>query len=358
MIETVRVEPARVAAYHRLLLRTAGRLPDELTAEARRWLADGDVLGVAQAVTFAALAGRIALTPADADLLAATLAEAGADADAVAALERSETEGQGWFGLAPVGPDVLATYGDEVPYSLDLTAGYDGPGGADPTDEAVRAAVSGGEVAGVAILGVWRSFRFPARDTRWPAPRRVYLVQAATADDAVLVPVAPALQDALAAAGEAHPQVEVFAEPGALPAFQRTALGFGALLWAPAPAEPIRVARLFDSDGPVVPAGRDGLSGEERDRVLGYLDAGAPLLISPNHTEDVADPARGAVVPVAFHTDGRWIWPEASAYYLAEHGIAPDADLLADIRAAGYRAPEVDAVSVHRALTRLYRDSR
>ena len=331
-----------IAAFHRLLLRTAGRLPDELTAEARRWLADGDVAAVAQAVTFAALAGRIAVTAADADLLAAALDSS----EAVDALERSETGAQSWFGLAPVGPEVLAEYGDSVPYSMDLTSSYDGPGRADAVDSALRAAVTSGSVAGVPILGVWRAWRFPAHDTPWPPPRRVYLVQGDAADEA-LARVAPVLQDALLAAGENDPQVEVFADPGALPAFQRTALGFGALLYASAPAAEIRMARVFDETS-------SALSDGERSEVLGYLAGGTPLMISPQRTEDVADPARGAVVPVAFHTDGRWVWPEATGYYLAEHALAPDSGLLAHIRAAGYRAPAVDTVSVHRALTRLY----
>lgn len=339
-----------IAAFHGLLLRTAGRLPDELTAEARRWLADGDVAAVAQAVTFAALAGRIAVNAADAGLLAGTLDAAGADAEAVAALERSETDAESWFGLAPVGPEILAAYGDAVPYSMDLTVPYDGPGRADLVDEAARTAVSAGEVAGVPILGLWRAWRFPAHDTPWPPPRRIYLVQGAAPDEA-LARVAPAVQDALIAAGETDPQVEVFADPGALPTFQRTALGFGALLYASAPAPDIRMARLFDDAEPA-------LSDRERAEVLGYLGAGTPLMVSPQRTEDLADPGRGAVVPVAFHTDGRWVWPEATGYYLAEHALAPDARLLAHIRAAGYRAPDVDTVSVHRALTRLYATGR
>ncbi|GLY93144.1 hypothetical protein [Actinoplanes sp. NBRC 103695] len=335
-----------IAAFHGLLLRTAGRLPDELTAEARRWLADGDVGAVAQAVTFAALAGRIAVTGADAGLLAAALDAAGADAEVVAALERSETDAQSWFGLAPVGPDTLDAYGEAVPYSMDLTAPYEGPGHADPIDESIRAAVSAGDVGGVPILGVWRAWRFPAHNTPWPPPRRIYLVQGDAADES-LVRVAPVLQDALTAAGETDPQVEVFREPGALPAFQRTALGFGALLYASVPAPEIRMARVFDETEPA-------LSDGERAEVLGYLGAGTPLMVSPQRTEDVADPARGAVVPVAYHTDGRWVWPEATGYYLTEHALAPDSGLLAHIRAAGYRPPAVDTVSVHRALTRLY----
>ncbi|XVV13937.1 hypothetical protein ACQP2X_06155 [Actinoplanes sp. CA-131856] len=326
----------RIAALHGLLLRTAGRLPGELTAEARRWLADGDTAAVAQAVTFAALTGRVTVTAADADLLA----ESGADADAVAGLIVSTAEEQLWFALAPVGPDTLAEHGDSVPYSLDLTAPYDGPGGADAIDEALRAAAPG-----LPVVAVWRAWRFPARTTPWPPPRRVYLVQTTAAGDRIAA-IAPALQDALTAAGETDPQVDVFTDSGALPAFQRTALGFSALLYASAPPTPIEVAQVFDKSEPPPE--------DDKEQVLDYLRSGTPLLISPELTEDVAAPVLGPVVPVGFHTDGRWVWPEATAYYLAKHDLAPDPALLAHIRAAGHRAPEVDAVGVHRALTRLY----
>ncbi|XVU26721.1 hypothetical protein ACQPZJ_06610 [Actinoplanes sp. CA-054009] len=327
---------SEIAALHGLLLRTAGRLPGELTAAARRWLADGDTASVAQAVTFAALTGRVTVTPADAELLAAT----GADADAVAGLTVSTAEEQLWFALAPVGPETLATHGDTVPYSLDLTTPYDGPGAPDPIDEALRAAAPD-----LPVVAAWRAWRFPARNTPWPPPRRVYLVQTTVSGDAIAA-IAPALQDALTAAGETDPQVEVFTDPGALPAFQRTALSFGALLYATTPPTPIQLAQVFDKSAPPPK--------DDKEQILDYLQSGTPLLISPELTEDVAAPVLGAVVPVGFHTDGHWVWPEATAYYLTKHNLAPDPALLAHIRSANYQAPEVDAVAVHRALTRLY----
>jgi hypothetical protein len=335
-----------IAAFHELLLRLADRLPDDLTARARGWLAGGRPDDVARAVTFAALAGRIAVTEADSDLLAATLAAAGGDGAAATTLERSGTGTPTPFALSPVGPEVLALAPGRVPYSLDLTGPYDGPGGPDPLDEAVRAAVSAGEVAEAPILGVWRSWRFPAYPTPWPPPRRIFLVQAGAPTDR-LPAVTSALQDALTAAGETDPQVEVFRDPGGLPAFQRTALGFAALLYAPGSAAEIRLAQVFDDRRPA-------LSDDERAEVVAYLEAGAPLMVSAHRTEDAADPRRGAVVPVAFHTDGHWVWPAASVYYLTEHALPPDHGLLAHIRAAGHQPSPVDAVALHRALTRLY----
>ena len=44
-------------------------------------------------------------------------------------------------------------------------------------------------------------------------------------------------------------------------------------------------------------------------------------------------------VPMNFRTDGAWAWPGAVAYYLREHGVPPDPDLVAHIRARRFTAP-------------------
>jgi hypothetical protein len=359
MTQAVEAPSDQVAAFHQLLLRMAGRLPDELIAEARRWLAGGELVEIAQAVVFAALAGRIVVTELDAALLADTLTAAGEDADALADIERSEADPQPLYGLAPVSPEELAEYGDEVPYSIDLTGPYDGPGGADEIDAAavaVLAAQLADDAPVAPAAALWRTWRFPAIDTQWPPPRRMYLVQAE--GEAALPGLAAQLQDALDAAGETNPQVEAFLDPDELPAYQRTALGFSALLWTAAPAAPPLIARVFDTFGPDSGPGFDPahprLDEDERDRVSSYLDEGVPLLITPSLTPDVVDPARGDVVPTAFRTDGRWIWTDAVAYYLREHRLAPDPDLLDEIRANDYLPPEVSAVALHRALAVLY----
>jgi hypothetical protein len=104
---------------------------------------------------------------------------------------------------------------------------------------------------------------------------------------------------------------------------------------------------LFDADHPRIedPA--------ERRRVLGYLAAGEPVLVVRARTDDVVDPARHDTVPLGFRTDGRWIWPDAVAYYLDHHLLAPDPRLLAHIRAADYRCPLLTGAIVYRARTEL-----
>jgi len=356
MAQAVEAPGDQLVAYHRLLLRMAGRLPDELIFEARRWLADEEFVEIAQAIVFATLVGRVAVSEADAALLADTLTDAGEDVDALADIERSAADPPPLYGLAPVSPEALEAYGDDVPYSIDLTGSYDGPGAADEID-AVAVAAVGAQLADEApAVALWRTWRFPAIDTQWPPARRMYLIQAN--DEARLPALTARLQEELEAAGESDPQVEVFLDLDDLPAYQRTALGFSALLWTATPGGPLLIARVFDTYRPETGPGFDEthpqLDGGERDRVLSYLDEGVPLLITPALTEDVVDRARGEVVPTVFRTDGRWIWADAVAYYLREHLLAPDPDLLDEIRGNAYTLPEVDAVALHRALAALY----
>jgi hypothetical protein len=339
------------AALHQLLLRGAGRLPDQLVSEARQWLADGDMVAVGQAVTYAALSGRVPMTAGDAELLTRILTDAGEDVEALNGLEVSDQELDVAYGFAPVGPDALGGDEDAVPYSLDLTLPYDGPGGLDDLDQAAS-----GVVAAMPADALWRGWRLPARDTKWPAPRRVFLVHVDPGADPVAV--AAAVQTALIAAGESDPQVEAFTDAAALPTYQRTAIAFGALVWSRRPAVEFQLARLFDSMGPdgtpQFAADHPLLDVGESERVLGYLEEHTALVLSPDYAIDVVDPERGAVVPVAFRTDGVWIWAEGCGYYLSEYGLAPDAGLLAHIRAMNYEHAEVDDVALHRALSRLY----
>jgi hypothetical protein len=110
------------------------------------------------------------------------------------------------------------------------------------------------------------------------------------------------------------------------------------------PTPRFRVARIFD--GP----GEDGRPSVNRPPVdemdivdlLDYLD-GAPL-VGPARGYDVdrLDPNGQQSVPVAFHTDGTWIWPAAVNYYLREHDIAPEPDLVEHVRRMQYHLPQVD----------------
>ncbi|MCG3750770.1 hypothetical protein [Amycolatopsis sp. Poz14] len=121
------------------------------------------------------------------------------------------------------------------------------------------------------------------------------------------------------------------------------------------PAVELRTPRVYDgldeAGNPVVE--REALSAEERERVLAYLDSAPVILASRSKDTDAFDRSRTDAVPLNFRTDGSWVWPGAVAYYLREHGISPDPELLEHIRAAGYAAPEVDEATQERMLAAL-----
>ncbi|WP_067818749.1 DUF3558 domain-containing protein [Actinomadura kijaniata] len=113
--------------------------------------------------------------------------------------------------------------------------------------------------------------------------------------------------------------------------------------WTPQPATFPRMARLFDS---VPPGGRPVVQRppvplHERDALLTYLKQAPVVLSARGFDEDLMDPSRPAEVPMTFHTDGIWVWPGSAVYYLRVHNVPPDPELLAHIRARGFRVPPV-----------------
>jgi hypothetical protein len=116
-----------------------------------------------------------------------------------------------------------------------------------------------------------------------------------------------------------------------------------------APAEPtgeygMRQPRVYDgldaAGKPVV--NRPALPPEERDRVLDYLTNAPVVLAARSYDVDAFAPDREPEVPLNFRTDGSWVWPGSVAYYLREHGVAPDPDLVDHIRAHRFVLPGVD----------------
>ncbi|MBB4963005.1 glycohydrolase toxin TNT-related protein [Saccharothrix violaceirubra] len=104
-----------------------------------------------------------------------------------------------------------------------------------------------------------------------------------------------------------------------------------------------RTARVFDGAGP---GGRPSVNRPvvpepERERLLAYLD-GAPVIVAGRgYDADVLADGNPSVVPVAFQTDGQWIWPAAVGYYLRTYGIPPEAELVERARSADFVPPEV-----------------
>jgi hypothetical protein len=352
----VDADPARpvAGAWHALLLRMAGALPDDLVSEAREWLAAGETADVAQAVAFAALTGRIPLLGRDVELITTELVADGQDPESVPDLEVIEDDvvvPLPWT-FAPVRGE-----GPGTPVVLDLSTDPAALAALDPIDAAAVAAAT----ADPAATALWRAWRTPADGAPWPAPRRVFVltVPAGTTDDEP-VRLAARVQAMLVSAGESAPQVEVCPEGGPVPAYQGTACAHAALLWAAEPPVTIRLARVFDSvdphTGPAFDPRHPRIDDQaEAERLLGYLDRALPVLTSSATMADVLDPERPAVVPLTFRTDGRWIWTDTVGYYLERYALAPDEALLAHLRSVGPDPAPVSEVALHRVLSFLQR---
>ncbi len=202
------------------------------------------------------------------------------------------------------------------------------------------------------VIGVWRAWRFPSDGAPWPPPKRVYTIE--VGPDVDQVALTAGLQAKLITVGEAHPQVEVYPVGADLPVYQRLARAYGELVWAAEENPDIQIAVVFDEvdaeTGPHFFPDHARLDDDEADKVAGYLYQGEPLLVTTARMEDVVATARVYSVPMSFRTDGTWIWTEASAYYVKEHRLEPDAGLLAHIRELDHTAPTVDGVGLYRAL--------
>lgn len=110
------------------------------------------------------------------------------------------------------------------------------------------------------------------------------------------------------------------------------------------PERRFRIARIFDRPGPDgrPTVDRPDVEPDERERLLTYLERSA--LILPMRGRDLdrlASDGRQSV-PVAFHSDGTWIWPAAVGYYLRTHGVPPEPGLVEHAREHGFAPAEID----------------
>ncbi len=164
------------------------------------------------------------LTEADLSVLAAVLQAEGAPLDALEGIDPAVDD-----------PPLAWQFSVDRP---DAPVAED-----DPALAAVIDIVNGEPTA----HGLWRAWRMPADGAPYPPPRPVYVVEA---DDGDLPALTARLQQALTAAGEAAPQVEVTSVNGYVPLYQRAARAYGALRWAATEAPDIKVARVFDAVDP------------------------------------------------------------------------------------------------------------
>lgn len=107
----------------------------------------------------------------------------------------------------------------------------------------------------------------------------------------------------------------------------------------------MRIASLWRLNGDALELRPDLDRCEDPDlkrQILGFLGEGGFVLRSPGLREDRLDPSRPNAVPLGYLSDGEWIWPLEMSYYLEQHGILPEQDLLDHMRARGYEAPKPD----------------
>jgi|SRR5580658_5011386 hypothetical protein len=313
---------------HDLLLRLAGRIPDQALAEARLMLAVGTV---SAAITFVAdlVTHSPVPIPITADELAA-IRELSGDAGALAEVRPAAELPALRFGFGQLDGNAQARR-DEI-------------------DEALVAAA---QAHAQALSGIWRTWRYRMPDAALaqdaqdaPQLYRVYIVQVEDRD-AIQMLAADLLGAITDPASTGIEIITLGAEP---PPYQRAALDESLLLWATVAAPEFEVARVFDFADPVAGPGFapdhaviDDQA--ERDRLLAYLRAGHPILMTTAGMTDILDPAAGAVVPTSFRTDGDWIWTDTVVYYLSRHSLAPDARLRAHIETQlthGVLTPDVD----------------
>lgn len=161
---------------------------------------------------------------------------------------------------------------------------------------------------------------------------------------------------ALARAGEDPPIVEMFTEGAWLTPYHEAALSAATLIWSWTDA-PVRLARAFDGvdpgGGPYFRPDHARLDGPDGERALARLRAGELVLNPPGAMDDLLDPDRPEAVPAGFRSDGRWVWPDAVAYYLKRYRLAPEPGLAAHLRAAPPPGP-LSRVARHRVLAMLF----
>lgn len=153
-----------------------------------------------------------------------------------------------------------------------------------------------------------------------------------------------------------RPRVAVIGPLGADSPVISEVLEVAPLIWAREPETKLDIAPLFagvDDDGTVRGSAGPPLPPQERKRVLAYLMSAEVVLRAFRPGRDLLDDQQAAEVSIDLRSDGRWVWSDATVYYLLQHNMRPDERLLEHLRSVGPRAPALTGVEYHRVVRAL-----
>lgn len=340
----VTLSAERAASQLSLLLQSLmDALPDDVVVFARQALAARDIAAAASAILFSALRFRVQVSAVEYAVLAECLIAAGESTDTLDYLSVGDESRPLLFEFV-TGPGALSAGEDDE-------VGEAGEAAEDAEALLVDDAVLDRIEDDLAVLGVWRAWRYPVTGAAWPPPRPMYLLE--VSDEAALLELAERFYGSGAAPiGMQDPLVEVYLTGNDVPALHRAVQFAGALVHTRDDDRDFIFADVFEGE-----PGPDGapqeivtVEGDDAERMLAYLMAGKPLMMADAAGDDLIAPERTGVVPLHLRTDGLWVWSDASAYYLDEHGIAPPKDFRAYLAEVGDLPDPVEDVTLHQAV--------
>lgn len=303
----------------------AGRLPDDDLAVMRSVLAAGRSPLVLEQLCAAIGSARLRLTKDEQDSARRICESHGVDSGPVTGASAHPLPEVTDFSFsAPDLRDERASALDEA--VVHAAVGFDSDGG----DDAAPDAGQDTETPLVA-RAMWRVSRFSGGDSA-----EIRLVELLPGADPV--EVTGRVQDRLLELREDPPRVEVFAGGAELGRYHEEALANATLIWVAEEPAPPRVAAVYDGvdphgepfflpDHPRIPEA-------EQAGLAGYLSGGERILGSDGWIGDIVT-AEEVCVPTGYRSDGEWVWPDATLYYLERHGLAPDPGLRAHIARGG-----------------------
>lgn len=97
----------------------------------------------------------------------------------------------------------------------------------------------------------------------------------------------------------------------------------------------------------------EGAEVEDLAQVERYLRSSPIILRSPMKVLDPRSHSETPSIPVAYYTDGSFVWAHRITHAVHEYGLAPPAEFIEHVRANGYEPPPVSSAQLKAARTAL-----